>query len=985
MKRLMGGWIVVLVACLITATVTTGAAGAQGESPGAAPAGSGKAGASDVYLVLLGEAPAGAYAGGIAGYPATKPAAGKRFNKKDAKVQRYVNYLRSRHAQVANSVGATREYDYEYSLNAFAATLTKAQLAKLSTTPGVVSIQRDKLAQVKTDNTPAFLGLNAAGGLWSQLGGQGSAGEDVIIGVVDTGIWPEHPSFAAAGYGPVPAGWNGVCQSGQLWSQQQCSNKLIGARYFHKGFGHFGGGLKDDYISARDHDGHGTHTTSTAGGNANVNASIFGRSFGTVSGMAPRARVAAYKACWPGGCAVSDLVGAIDSAVGDGVDVINYSIGDDDPDFLDADDVAFLFARQAGVFVAASAGNSGPGPSTVDHGGPWLTTVGASTQNRSLVGTATLGNGAAFQGASVTPGLAATPLVDGAAAGSEGCLSGLAPAAVTGKIVLCKGSFSRAARSLGVKNAGGVGMILYTVDQSDALLSDNHYVPTVHIRNSDGLAIKTYIAATSAPTASLSGGAKAFGGGNTMAAFSSRGPLVDSARSTGDLLKPDVTAPGVQILAGNTPTAFVGAPGQLFQAIAGTSMSSPHVAGIGALLRDRHPGWTPDMMQSALMTSARQDVWKEDGSTPADPFDFGAGHIVPNSAADPGLVYPAGFDDYRAFLRSQGLCTLCFGTTPAPVIAPTDFNAATITVRSLAGVRTVTRTVRNVGPAGTYAVSVAAPPGVDVVVTPSVLTLGTGATASYQVTFTSTPAADFDEYSFGALTWSDSAGHSVRSPVVVRPVSIAAPASAAGTGATGSLQYAVKFGYSGSFNVAPQGLVAATTETRTIVDDPANDFNANAPDANQGIQVHEFAVPSGTPLLRVQLFDEFTDGNDDIDLYLYRVGAGGVLTLVGASFTTTSAELIDLAKPGAGTYRLYAHGFETDGADAVYTLFRWLVPGTATGNMTATSSTATATIGGSADITVSWTGLTPATKYLGRVSYSDGFTEIGGTVVTVTP
>lgn len=985
MKRLMGGLTVVLASCLIAAATTTGAAGAQGESPGAPAAGADKTGASDVYLVLLGEAPAGAYEGGIAGYPATKPAAGKRFNKKDAKVQRYVNFLRSRHAEVANSVGAARVYDYEYSLNGFAATLTKAQLAKLRTTSGVVSIQRDSLSQVKTDNTPTFLGLNAAGGLWSQLGGQGSAGEGVIIGVVDTGIWPEHPSFAAAGYGPVPAGWNGVCQSGQLWSQQQCTNKLIGARYFHKGFGHFGGALKDDYISARDHDGHGTHTTSTAGGNAGVNASILGRSYGTVSGMAPRARVAAYKACWPGGCAVSDLVGAIDSAVGDGVDVINYSIGDNDPDFLDADDVAFLFARQAGVFVAASAGNAGPGPSTVDHGGPWLTTVGASTQNRSFVGTATLGNGATFQGASVTQGLAATPLVDGATAGSEGCLSGLSPAAVTGKIVLCKGSFSRAARSLGVKNAGGVGMILYTAAQNDALLSDNHHVPAVHIRNSDGLAIKAHIAATSAPTASLSGGAKVFGGGNTMAAFSSRGPLVDSARSTGDLLKPDVTAPGVQVLAGNSPTAFVGAPGQLFQAIAGTSMSSPHTAGIGALLRDLHPNWTPDMMQSALMTSARQDVLKEDGSTPADPFDFGAGHIVPNSAADPGLVYPAGFDDYRAFLRSQGLCTLCFGTTPAPVIAPTDFNAPTITVRSLAGVRTATRTVRNVGPAGTYTVSVQAPSGVDVVVSPNTLTLGTGATASYQVTFTSTVAADFDEYAFGALTWSDGAGHSVRSPLVVRPVGIAAPASVVGTGAAGSLQYSVKLGYDGSFQVAPQGLVAATTETRTIVDDPTDDFDTGAPDANQGIQVHEFAVPSGTPLLRVQLFDEFTDGNDDIDLYLYRVGAGGVLTLVGSSFTPTSAELIDVAKPAAGTYRLYAHGFETDGADAVYTLFRWVVPGAATGNMTATSSTATATVGGTADITVSWNGLTPGMKYLGRVSYFGFGTEIGGTLVTVNP
>ncbi|MFC0624055.1 S8 family peptidase [Kribbella deserti] len=981
MKRLLAGFTVLLASCLIAAGAS--AVGLEGESPGTPVAG--KVGASEVYLVLLAEAPAGAYEGGVAGYPATKPAAGKRLNKKDAQVQRYVNYLRSRHAQVANSVGAVRVYDYEYSLNGFAATLTKAQLAKLRTTAGVVSIQRDSLSQVKTDNTPTFLGLNAAGGLWSQLGGRGSAGEDVVIGVVDTGIWPEHPSFAATGYGAVPVGWNGICQAGQLWSQQHCSNKVIGARYFHKGFGHFGGALRDDYLSPRDHDGHGTHTASTAGGNAGVNASIFGRDYGTVSGMAPRARIAAYKACWPGGCASSDLVSAIDAAVGDGVDVINYSIGDGDPDFLDADDVAFLFARQAGVFVAASAGNSGPGASTVDHGGPWLTTVGASTHNRSFAGTATLGNGTAFQGASVTQDLPMTPLVDGAAAGSEGCLSGLSPAAVTGKIVLCKGSFSRAARSLAVKNAGGAGMILYTESQSDALLSDNHHVPAVHIRNSDGLAIKAYAAAAGAATASLSGGSKAFGGGNTMAAFSSRGPLVDSARSTGDLLKPDVTAPGVQILAGTTPTAFVGAPGQLFQAIAGTSMSSPHVAGIGALLRDLHPGWTPDMMQSALMTSARQDVLKEDGTTPADPFDFGAGHIVPNSAADPGLVYPAGFDDYRAFLRSQGLCTACFGATAAPVIAATDFNTPAITIRSLAGVRTVTRTVRNVGPAGTYTVSVAAPPGIDAVVSPSVLSLGAGATASYQVSFTAKPDADMNAYAFGSLTWSDGAGHSVRSPLVIRPVMITAPAAVVGTGTAGSLQYSVKTGYAGNFAVSPQGLVAATTEPRRVADDRTDNFNPDTPDANQGIQVHEFAVPSSTPLLRVQLFDEFTDGNDDIDLYLYRAGADGKLTLLGSSLTATSAELIDVAEPAAGTYRVYAHGFATDGPDASYTLFRWLVPSSPAGNLAASSSTTTATVGGTANITVAWTGLTPATKYLGRISYSDTNSELGATLITVNP
>jgi hypothetical protein len=149
--------------------------------------------------------------------------------------------------------------------------------------------------------------------------------------VIDTGIWPEHPSFADTGYGPPPAGWSGECQAGEQWSQQHCNNKLIGARYFEKGFGHFGGVLAGDYQSARDSDGHGSHTASTAGGNAGVPAEMFGRSYGTISGMAPRARIAAYKACWPGGCATTDLVAAIDAAVGDGVDVINFSIGDGNP------------------------------------------------------------------------------------------------------------------------------------------------------------------------------------------------------------------------------------------------------------------------------------------------------------------------------------------------------------------------------------------------------------------------------------------------------------------------------------------------------------------------------------------------------------------------------------------------------------------------------------------------------------------------------
>jgi Fibronectin type-III domain/Subtilase family len=470
-----------------------------------------------------------------------------------------------------------------------------------------------------------------------------------------------------------------------------------------------------------------------------------------------------------------------------------------------------------------------------------------------------------------------------------------------------------------------------------------------------------------------------------MAAFSSRGPLPQNARSTGDLLKPDITAPGVQILAGNSPLDTNALPGQLFQAIGGTSMSSPHIAGIGALLKDLHPNWTPAEMQSAIMTSARQNIFKQDGVTPADPFDFGAGHVVPNGAANPGLVYPVAFDDYRAFLRSQGLCTLCFGTSPAPVAAPTALNVPSVTIRALAGVHTVTRKVKNVGADATYRVDVAAPAGVDVSVSPSRLVLASGATATYQLSFVANSDVTFGSYSFGAVTWSDRGGHNVRIPLVVRPVKLAAPAAISGTTTSGSQTVSVQLGYDGPFSVAAQGLVPAATEQRTVSDDPTNNFDTDAPDSNQGIQVHDFNVTSGTTLARFQLFDEFTDGEDDLDIYLYRVGDGGSLTLVGQSAGGTAAERIDVPTPAAGTYKLYVHGWQTDGTNAVYTLFDWLVPSTAAGNMSVSSSTSSATVGGTADITVSWSGLTAGTKYLGRVSYRDGSGEIGSTIVTISP
>jgi len=531
-------------------------------------------------------------------------------------------------------------HQYKAVINGLSMILPANQVAAVAALPGVKAIYRDELRQPQTDNSPKFIGAPA---VWKTLGGQEKAGEGVLVGMLDTGIWPEHPSFSdpdpSGKHYTSPSGGPYPCNFGNTtWNPKDvpftCNNKLVGAYEFLDTYKAVIGLTPKEFDSARDDNGHGTHTSSTAAGNANVAASIFGVNRGIVSGIAPRAHVIMYRVCAAAGCFTSDSAAAVEQTVLDGVNVINFSISGGANPYADAVSLAFLDAYNAGVFVAASAGNAGPSPDTTDHREPWVTTVAASTQDRAFESTVTVtadnGNSMTVTGATITAGILTPTSVVLPPTGQELCPTPFPAGTFHGEIVVCRrGGNGRADKGYNVFLGGAGGMILYNQPGVTDLETDNHFLPAVQIENADGTALLAFLSSHTGVKATFPAGVKVSAQGDVMASFSSRG---GPGQSLG-VSKPDITAPGVQVLAGMTPDpntddTALGPPGQLFQAIAGTSMSSPHIAGAGALIKALHPDWTPGQIKSALMTTAKTDgVVEPDGVTPATTFDDGSGRV----------------------------------------------------------------------------------------------------------------------------------------------------------------------------------------------------------------------------------------------------------------------------------------------------------------------------------------------------------------------
>ncbi|HEY9484747.1 MAG TPA: S8 family serine peptidase, partial [Micromonosporaceae bacterium] len=863
---------------------------AQGTPTLAAPGAIGSGGtmsfAPGRYIVTLADPAAATYDGGIAGLPATRPGKGKQLDANRAAVKAYSSFLKNKQMKVADSVGAPVVSSYSLALNGFATTLTAKQAAALAANKAVASLAPDELRHVTAESSTHFLGLEGPQGVWASLGGTAHAGEGVVVGMLDTGIAPENPSFAGAplaktpGTAPYLKGktitfkkadgntFTGTCTTGVQFSVLDCNSKLIGARYFVSGFGakNIGGVNLGEYRSPRDGDGHGSHTSSTAAGNANVAAAVGGVKFGAITGVAPAAKIAAYKVCWTGpdptvtsddGCATSDIIAAIDSAVADGVDVINFSIGGGAAQTTySPTDQAFLGAAAAGVFVSASAGNDGPTASTLDNASPWITTVAAGTIP-SYEATATLGNKAAYAGASITVNMTpgATPLTGSlmtasavavtGAANANLCAPGSLSSSATGKIIVCeRGVYDRVAKSAEVKRAGGIGMILINVIPGSMDL-DLHSVPTIHIDAASHDAIMSYAATTGATVTFRPGNSTGIEPAvPQVAGFSSRGPVEADGS---DILKPDITAPGVAILADGANAA--GAK-PTFQFLSGTSMAAPHITGLAALYLGKTPNATPAQIKSAMMTTAYNTV-DVGGKQVTDPFTQGAGHVDPTKFFSPGLLYLNDQDDWDSYIEGIGYE---LGDSVDP-IDPSNLNLASIAIGQLTATETVTRTVTSTT-AGTFKASISIP-GISAKVSPSTLKFTkAGESKSFTVTVSRT-TAPLDQFATGFLTWT-SGKTVVRSPLAVKPVTIVAPAEVTGTGATGSVDITVTPGGTGDIALSTTGLSKALVRSGT---------------GSTGAEAqYPVTVPTGAQFARFDL--DAADDTTDLDLIVYRLENG---------------------------------------------------------------------------------------------------------------
>ncbi len=782
--------VLILVVTLLALTMLAGAASAQPLSGSDVSRNGGTVPTTGtaVYIIKFAEPAVASYTGGVTGLDATSPqVTGAR--KLDVDSPASVAYHRYLSGKMDAFVGAVESalgrqvtvvHRYLYAYNGMAVVLTAQEAARVAGMAGVTNIHAEKFHEPTTDVGPQWIGADA---IWDgdTTGSVATKGESVIVGVLDTGINAAHPSFADIGgdgynhTNPFGAGtYVGVCNPSEPDYDPTfiCNDKLIGAWDEVQD-------PTNDPGAPEDSAGHGSHTASTAAGNVVLSTLVAPTASisATISGVAPHANIIMYDVC-VATCPENALLAAADQAIADGVDVINYSISGSDDPWNDSMELAFLDDFNAGIFVSASAGNAGPGASTTAHTSPWVMSVGASTHNRLLreylqdMSGGGITPPADMTGAGFTSGYGPATIVyagdypSGSTATPELCgvgsqLSFISPwpaGTFNGEIVVCdRGTYGRVEKGANVLFSGAGGYVL--ADNGGGLVADPHMLPAVHVTQSDGVTLKAWLAspgetsfcaflplitnetgatnaASSAPTsfcyptggdhvATISGTTVDYSAenGDIMAGFSSRGP------SLYDIISPNVTAPGVDIWAAYCNGCTSASPDYTF--ISGTSMSSPHDAGSAALMVALHPSWNPAQIKSAMMSTAYNGstVVKEDGVTPADPFDMGSGRLNMAAAGNAAIV----LDETGAnFLAAD----------PNNSGDPKTLNIASMADGSCAGLCTWTRTVTSVYPTTVdWTASVVEPAGTTMTVTPSSFTLDPGESQVLTIDMDATGAA----------------------------------------------------------------------------------------------------------------------------------------------------------------------------------------------------------------------------------------------------
>ncbi|WP_172449359.1 S8 family serine peptidase [Bowmanella denitrificans] len=905
------------------------------------------------YIVQLQDAPVALYQGALSGFPATSAKALKRQDMGSEAVKKYQGYLKQRQAQIqqkAASLGVDEPHaQFQHAINALVLTLNAKQLAALGKEPGIKSIEQVTLDPLHTDSGPRWIGAET---LWNgPLGESPYQGEGIVIGILDTGINTDHPSFAdigADGYNHINPYGSGVYKGDCRTKPGLCNDKLVGVYSYPAITGQY-----DDYApgtprDGEDHNGHGSHVAATAAGNVLNNTPLLdvegnptpGFVFPHMSGVAPHANIISYQVCYPGeddavgfsGCPTDLVIRAIDQAIQDQVDVINHSIGaGSESPWTGAKGVAFLSAREAGIMVANSAGNDGPDAGTLSSNAaaPWVMTVAAYSHDRSY-SSKTIGSFSGgvnppqtITGESKTGAITADIVYAGDFAnpndptGDSGqCIQPFPAGTFNGQIVVCdRGDIARVDKGRHVKAGGAGGFVLTNISGGDSnLVADNHVLPAIQISAQDGNALKSWLASGSDHRATISASQVQSNPelANITAGFSSRGPNFDLL----DVISPSIAAPGVEIWAAyadDQPEGFkeVSDPAD-FAFLDGTSMASPHVAGAAALLKQARPNWTIAEIQSALMLTANQQTFKEDGSTASDYFDMGSGMVDVGKAVQSGLVMNISMAQYRA-------------ANPATGGDPSALNMPSIAQSQCFGTCRWTRTFKATQ-SGNWQLSAQNDSGLDFNISPSSFNLSVGQQQTVTISLDTNNATP-DQWHFANIRLSG-ASQTLNMPVAVIPTGGKLPQQVVIEAKRNADSYQIQGLQTLStdnLELEVFGLGASINETGELAEDSSGDDVFD--DLNDGVATHLFTVPAGSK----RLITEITETTStDLDIWLGRDSNGDGIAqeneLLASSAESTAFEKIDLLAPQAGSYWLLVQNWQAgnSGSDS-YTLARTLV------------------------------------------------------------